>query len=221
MPRFIRDNSLSLVLAVLFLGTLVGQSLTGWRSYNQDQQDHNQPEVGLGAYLTSGHFVEATFENWESEFLQAAVYVSLTAFLFQRGSSESKDPDEEEPVDADPRQSRDDPNAPWPVRRGGLWLSLYKHSMFTVFVLFFVLSFVLHAIGGAEEYSSEQLEHGGQAVSALAYMSTSRFWFESFQNWQSEFLALLSIVVLSIFLREHGSPESKPVAAPHTKTGEA
>jgi hypothetical protein len=205
----------------MFLVTLVGQSVTGWHSYNQDQPDHNQPEIGYGEYLTSGHFIEAVFENWESEYLQDAVYVLLTAFLIQRGSAESKNPDEKEAVDADPRESQNDPQAPWPVRQGGIWLSLYKNSLSLVFVLLFVASFFLHALGGAEEYSSEQILHGGQAVSTLGYMATSRFWFESFQNWQSEFLALFSIVVFSIFLRQHGSPESKPVASSHSETGNA
>jgi hypothetical protein len=221
MPRIIRDNGLSLVLIVMFVAALVGQALTGWRSYNQEQQDHNQPEIGLGEYLTTGHFIEAVFENWESEFLQDAVYVLLTAFLVQRGSAESKNPDEHEEIDDDPGQSRNDPNAPWPVRHGGLWLSLYKNSLFIVFLLLFIFALVLHAIGGAMEYSSEQLAHGGQAVSWISYIATAQFWFESLQNWQSEFLALLSIVVLSIFLRQQGSPESKPVASPHSQTGSA
>lgn len=221
MPRFIRDNSLSLALLGLFLITLGGQAVTGWKSYNQDQQDHSQPQASFGQYLGEGHFIEAVFENWESEFLQDAVYVWFTAFLIQRGSSESKDPDKDEPVDADPRQARNDPDAPWPVRRGGVWLALYKNSLLTVFILLFALSFMLHAIGGAEEYSSEQMQHGGQAVSAIGYIATSQFWFESLQNWQSEFLALFSMVVLSIFLRQQGSPESKPVASPHHQTGSA
>lgn len=221
MPRFVRDNSLSLLLLGMFLATLVGQYVTGWSSYNQDQQDHDQPQVGFGAYIREGHFIEAVFENWESEFLQDAAYVSFTVFLIQRGSAESKDPDKQEAVDADPRQAQDDPNAPWPVRRGGIWLSLYKNSLLITFAVLFVMAFALHAIGGAEEYSSEQLQHGGQAVSAFEYLVSSRFWFESFQNWQSEFLALLLMVVLSVFLRQHGSAESKPVASPHSKTGTA
>lgn len=221
MPRFIRDNSLSLALLGLFLIALGGQAVTGWNSYNQEQQDHNQPQASFGEYLTEGHFIEAVFENWESEFLQDAVYVLFTAFLIQRGSAESKDPDKDESVDDDPRESQSDPNAPWPVRRGGAWLSLYKNSLLITFLLLFLFSFVMHAIGGAEEYSSEQLEHGGQAVSALRYMATNQFWFESLQNWQSEFLALFAMVVLSIFLRQQGSPESKPVASPHSETGSA
>jgi hypothetical protein len=221
MPRVIRDNSLSLVLLILFLATLAGQAVTGWRSYNQDQEDHGHAPVTLADYLTTGHVVEAVFENWESEFLPDAAYVVLTAYLIQRGSAESKDPDKTEAVDADPRQARTDPTAPWPVRRGGVWLRLYQHSLLLVFGLLFVLAFVLHAIGGAAACSEEQFQHGGQAVSAIAYVGTAQLWFESFQNWRSEFLALLLVVVLTIFLRQQGSPESKPVASAHHETGSA
>lgn len=221
MPRFIRDNSLSLVILGLFLAALLGQSLAGVRTYNQEQQEHQQPEVSYTEYLTTGHFIGAVFENWESEFLQDALYVLLTVFLFQRGAAESKNPDEEEAVDADPAQSRADPDAPWPVRQGGLWLTVYKNSLFLTLMLLFLISFALHAVGSAEEYSSQQVEHGGQPVSALQHLTSAQFWFESLQNWQSEFLALLSIVVLSIFLRQQGSPESKPVASPHSQTGSA
>jgi hypothetical protein len=143
----------------------------------------------------------------------------LTVFLFQKGSSESKDPDKEEEVDRDPRKSRDDPEAPWPVRRGGIVLKLYEHSLLIAFTLLFLLSFALHATGGLEHYNSEQREHGQPTVTLTEYVTGSRFWFESFQNWQSEFLSVLAIVFLSIWLRERGSPESKPVDAPHDETG--
>jgi hypothetical protein len=199
---------------------LVAQSVSGMRSYNQDQHEHNEPTVGYGAYLRTGHFVEATFENWESEYLQMSVYVLFTAFLFQRGSAESKDPDEEEPVDEDPRQRPGEPDAPWAVRRGGPALAVYQHSLTLALLLLFLASFVLHAWGGARNYSEEQVAHGGDAVSTLKFMRTSTFWFQSFQNWQSEFLAVASLAWLSIFLRQRGSPESKPVASPHRQTGE-
>jgi hypothetical protein len=221
MRRFLQNNGLSLVLLGIFLGTLIGQSITGFQVYNDDQRDHGQPTDAFDTYLTSGHFLEAVFENWESEFLQDAAYVILTVFLFQRGSSESKDPDKEEPVDADPRDSHDDPMAPWPVRRGGVWLTVYENSLFLAFLALFFAAFALHAVGGAREYNHEQLLHDSTTVSTLQYIATSQFWFESFQNWQSEFLALLSIVTLSIVLRQRGSPESKPVASAHSKTGEA
>ncbi|MEP7190385.1 MAG: DUF6766 family protein, partial [Roseiflexaceae bacterium] len=134
--------------------------MTGFRVYNNDQRDHNQPVVAFGTYLTTGHYIEAVFENWESEFLQDAAYVILTVYLFQRGSSESKDPDKEEAVDADPRDSQTEPNMPWPVRQGGMVLKVYENSLFLAFVGLFVVTFVLHAIGGAREYNHQQLLHG-------------------------------------------------------------
>lgn len=220
VSRFLHENGLSLVLFGSFLFILfAGQSLAGYWEYNNEQQAHQQPSVGYFAYLGNSHFLEATMENWESEFLQMFVYVVLTTFLFQKGSSESKKPGEPEPVDRDPRQARHKINAPWPVRKGGWLLKVYECSLSLVFLLLFLVSFVLHAVGGAGVYNEEQLVHGGETLSTLAYLGTSRFWFESFQNWQSEFLAIGSMVVLSIFLRQRGSPESKPVDSPHSQTG--
>jgi hypothetical protein len=132
---------------------LLGQSLAGHREYNQEQQAHGEAEVAYPDYLTSAHFWEATTENWESEFLQIFFYVVLTAFLYQKGSAESKKPDEPEPVDRDPRNTRHRPGAPWPVRRGGLALKLYEHSLSLTFFLFFVVSITLHAVSGASDYS--------------------------------------------------------------------
>jgi len=220
MRRFLRDNGLSLVLLAIFVVTLLGQCLTGFEVYNDDERDHNQPMITFGTYFTTGHFVEAVFENWESEFLQDAAYIVLTVYLYQRGSSESKDPDKEEPVDADPRGSGDDTEAPWPVRQGGAWLKVYENSLLLVFLTLFFAAVALHAVGGAAAYNHEQRLHGGQTVSTFQYLATAQFWFESFQNWQSEFLALFAIVTLSIVLRQRGSPESKPVASPHSNTGE-
>ena len=189
--------------------------------YNEDQQEHGQPTVNFTTYLGTAHFLEATMENWESEFLQMFFFVVLTAFLFQKGSAESKKLDEKEPVDRDPRKSRNKKDAPWPVRQGGLVLKLYEYSLSLAFLLLFLMSFTLHAAGGAREYNEDQREHGRpEQVTTIEYMGTSRFWFESFQNWQSEFLAVGAMVVLSIFLRHRGSPESKPVDAPHSETGE-
>jgi hypothetical protein len=198
---------------------LFAQSVTGLAVYNDDQREHGEATISYPEYLRTGHFVEATFENWESEYLQMGAYVLFTVFLFQRGSSESKDPDKKESVDEDPRQAQDREGIPWPVRAGGLALKCYEYSLSIALLLLFLVSFSLHAIGGAREYSQEQLAHGGHAVSTLEFLRTSEFWFQSFQNWQSEFLAVFSIVVLSIFLRQRGSPESKPVAAPHSETG--
>lgn len=219
MRRWVKDNGLVLTVFGIFLLTLLGQSLTGLHVYNQNQTDHNQPTIGYLAYLQTKSFVEVTFENWESEFLQMAAYVFLTVFLFKRGSVESKDPDETDPVDEDPTSHAIDPDAPWPVRKGGWALKIYENSLLIAFTLLFLGSLILHAIGGAGQYSEEQLQHGGEAVSVLQYLTTAQFWYESLQNWQSEFLAVGAIVVLSVFLRQRGSPESKPVAAPHNATG--
>ena len=221
MRRFLRDNSLSIVLFGMFLVFFAGMAVTGHRAFNADQKDHDEPTVSFPHYLKTGHFGEATFENWESEFLQMGAYVALTVWLVQRGSAESKsvDDDDDEAADEDPADHRDDPEAPWPVRRGGLALGLYKNSLAIAFFVLFFLSWWLHAVTGAHEFSSEQEAHGGARVTTVGYLRTSQFWFESLQNWQSEFLAVGSIVVLTIFLRQQGSPESKPVHAPHRDTG--
>ena len=221
MKRFLRNNGLSLVLLVLFFFSfMVGQTLTGHQEYNNEQEEHGQQEIGLMEYLGTGHFLEATMENWESEFLQMFFFVILTVFLYQKGSAESKDPEKEEDVDRDPRKIRNKKDAPWPVRKGGPILTLYEHSLSLAFLLLFLGSFILHGVGGARDYNEEQEAHGQpERVSTMEYMATSRFWFESLQNWQSEFLAVGSMVVLTIFLRERGSKESKPVDAAHSETG--
>lgn len=219
MRRALKNNGLLLANLALFLAFLVGMALSGWHTYNDDQQAHGEAVVGLLSYLGTGAFMEAVFENWESEFLQMGMYVVLTAYLFQRGSSESKPMGRPAKQDEDPRQARITADTPWPVRRGGWVLTVYEHSLSALFVLLFVASFVLHAVGGAEEYSSEQLAHGQPTVTVWEYLGTSQFWFESFQNWQSEFLAVAVIVGGSVFLRERRSNESKPVAEPHYVTG--
>jgi succinate dehydrogenase hydrophobic anchor subunit len=216
---FWRANSLTLVCFGLFLVFAVGQSLAGHREFNAEQTSHHEPESSYGDYLTSGHFWEALTENWESEFLQMGAYIILTVFLIQKGSAESKDPEKHEAVDHDPREADKRADVPWPVRRGAIWLRLYENSLALAFLVLFLLSIFFHTMSGARDYSAEQAAHGEARVSTLEYARTSRFWFESLQNWQSEFLAVGAIVVLSIFLRQRGSPESKPVAAPHSKTG--
>jgi hypothetical protein len=221
MRRILRENGLGIVWFGLFMITLIfGQVTTGQKEYNHEQEDHGQPTVSIVQYLGTSHFLEATMENWESEFLQMFLFVALTACFYQKGSSESKKLEEEEEEDRDPESFRNKPDAPWPVRRGGFILSLYKYSLGYVFALLFVVCFVLHAMGGAGDYNEEQQAHGKSAqVSTFEYMGTSRFWFESFQNWQSEFLSVASMVVFSIYLRYKGSPESKPVDAAHSETG--
>lgn len=221
MRRILRENGLSIVwLGLFFVSLIFGQTIFGHREYNSDQREHGQPEVSYAEYLSTPHFLEATMENWESEFLQMFLFVALTAFLYQKGSAESKKLDEEEPVDRDPRLSKNKKDAPWPVRKGGIVLTLYENSLSLAFLLLFLICFFLHAAGGAREYNQDQGEHGEhERVSTLGYIATSRFWFESLQNWQSEFLAVAVIVGGSVYLRQRGSAESKPVAEPHHATG--
>ncbi len=218
MKKFFHDNGLSLVLFATFIFFWAGQTVTGLLEYNEERADRGQAEVSLRQYFATGHFMEGTAENWESEFLQLSAYVYLTIFLFQRGSAESKDPDKPAPEDADPRKSKRK-DSPGPVKAGGWRLKLYENSLVIAFLFLFLLSMLMHAIGGAWDYSEEELSKGKAAVSTWDYLCTSRFWFESFQNWQSEFLAIGCMVVFSIYLRQRGSPESKPVAAPHRETG--
>ena len=221
MRRFLRENGLTLVVLALFLLFMAAQILAGVAQYNEERISHGEPPLALSAYLGSGHFLEATAENWESEFLQMAAYVLLTVGLYQRGSSESKDPDKPESVERDPTKltASERRAAPAPVRRGGWVLRVYEHSLSLAFLLLFLVSFLLHAIGGVRAHNAEQLNHGGETLTLGEYFGSSQFWFESFQNWQSEFLSLVAMVFLSIWLRQRGSPESKPVHAPHRQTG--
>ena len=202
----------------MVLVTMVGQYLTGWRDNNADLEQMHLLPLTLGQYFTSGHFLEATFENWESEFLQMSVYVLLTVWFRQRGSSESKKLYEQEEVDRDPDPNK--PDAPAPVRWGGLGLALYKNSLSWVLFLLFLGAIWLHARGGMQVYNIEQAHEHKPLVTTLGYMQTARFWFESFQNWQSEFVSIITIVGLSIFLRQQHSPQSKPVDASYAETGE-
>jgi len=214
---FLYRNSLTIVLLIFFFGSITGQIITGWHEYNDELKEHGVPSVRLKTYLTTGHFLQTTFENWESEFLQMGMYVLLTIGLRQVGSSESKKLDEAEEVDREPDPTRKD--APWPVKKGGFILTLYKHSLSLIFIFLFLASFIFHAIGSLENYNEEQRLKDEAKVTLGEFLQHSRFWFESFQNWQSEFVAVISIVVLSIYFRQHGSPESKPVDASFEETG--
>ena len=220
LRRVLVENGLSIAAGALFAISFVGQLFAGHRAHNEEQRDHGQPAISVGAYVRSGDFIEATAENWESEFLQMGLFVLLTAALYQRGSSESKTIEEPDVVDQDPTEERDDPDAPWPVRRGGFWLAIYRTSLGGALLLLFAVSFIAHAIGGSMAYNEVQRDHGGPEVSVAAYVLTSQFWFESFQNWQSEFFSVGVLVLLSIWLRQQGSAQSKPVAASSRDTGE-
>ena len=219
LSRIWANNALSIVLVALFVACVVLQVYFGHAVYNEQREDAGLALVPLVGYLTSGHFVEALFENWESEFLQMGAFIVIAVKLRQKGSTESRPYDEPCESDEDPRPHRSDPEAPWPVRRGGWVLRLYEHSLSLAFFLLFALSFFCHALGGRIQNNEELAAHGKPTQSLLEFLGSSQFWFESFQNWQSEFLAITSIVVLSIFLRERGSPQSKPVAAAHSETG--
>jgi glycerol uptake facilitator-like aquaporin len=219
MGKWVKEHGLLLANLALFVVFFGGMILSGAAAYSEDQAAHGEPAVSVLGYLATGQFVEATFENWESEFLQMAMYVILTVFLFQKGSSESKPMGKTAPQDQDPRDATIKHSTPWPVKRGGVVLKLYEHSLSVLLLVLFLASFTLHALGGTEDYNQEQQSHGQPTVTLLGYLATSRFWFESFQNWQSEFLAVAVLVGASVYLREKGSPESKPVAEPHYETG--
>jgi hypothetical protein len=208
--RFLRDNGLTIALMLAFGLSLIGMAWSGWLSENEELLRHRQHSLDLISYLGSGRFLAALFENWESDFLQMAAYVVLTAYLFQRGSAESNDPDQ--PEEDDP------PHAGW--RGASPRLSwLWAHSLGIALALLFLISFVLHWLSSVTAANAEAREHGMPASTALQYLGDSSLWFESFQNWQSEFLSTAVLVVLSIFLRYRGSPESKTLRQTNQETG--
>ncbi|WP_293894767.1 DUF6766 family protein [Flavobacterium sp.] len=217
MKKFLQHNGLSIVFLILFVGAMSGQIICGIREYNKELTEGGASAVTLSQYFFSGHFIEATFENLESEFLQMALFVWLTIFLKQKGSSESKGFAGQEEVDREPSARRK--NAPWSVKKGGIWLTLYKHSLTLSLFILFILSFALHVLGSLKD-ENLQNEFKGKHLETLGdYLCGSRLWFESFQNWQSEFLSVFAIVGLSIYFRQIGSPQSKPVDAPNDETG--
>jgi hypothetical protein len=212
---YFRRNGLTLFFLAIFIITLVAQAITGWKENNLEVTEEGGQAIPFIAYLGSGHFISATFENFQSEFLQMALYVLITVGLRQQGSAESKSFEEEE-VDREPKAS---PDAPWPVRKGGWILKLYSHSLTICFFLLFIISWALHLYGSLMEHNEQQLLKHQPTDSLLIYLGQPTFWFQSFQNWQSEFISIVSIVFLTIYLRQKGSPESKPVDAPHMQTG--
>ncbi len=219
MATWLKQRSLTLVFMGAFVLLWAGQIVTGHLDLNDELTDHGRSPLSLAQYLASGHLWEATFENWESEFLQMAAFVVLTAFLLQKGSPESRRPGAIEESDADPRRFRDLPDAPWPVRRGGWILTLYEYSLGLALALLCLLSWAGHAAAGWRAYRLETTLTGEPPPAWIEYVTSARFWFESLQNWQSEFLAIGSMVWLSVYLRHRGSPESKPVHAAHHETG--
>jgi hypothetical protein len=220
--RWLRNNGLSLAMASLFVVCWGGQALTGWRHHIEEQRQHGQPAPGLVEYVGSGDFLEATFENWESEFFQMAAFLILSSVLMQRGAAESRKPadEQEEEDDAEQKGLRSPPpDAPGPVHRGGWALTFYSRSLSLALVALFLMSFAMHGVCGLKRFNEDASDHGAATITLMDYFRSSTFWFESFQNWQSEFLSIGVLVVLSIFLRQKGSPESKAVHAPHSQTG--
>lgn len=214
---FLTNNGLSLAFLLLTILSLSAQAFTGLCQYNEFLSSHDKIPVSIIQYVQSGHFIQATFENWESEFFQMALFVWFTVFLRQKGSSESKVISGKEEVDRQPKKHS---NAPWPVKKGGIALAIYKHSLSLALLLLFLVSFLLHWYGSNKDFNEQQILDGKTTETMCEYLSNSRLWFESFQNWQSEFLSVFAIIFLSIYLREIGSPQSKPVDAPHSETGE-
>lgn len=215
---FLFKNSLSIVFLTLFFISLIGQLFFGWHEYNDELKNDNYPPIAIAEYISSGHFISATFENWESEFLQMALFVVLTRTLRQKGSSESKKLSGKEEVDREPDPSKKD--APWPVHKGGIALAIYKHSLSIILILLYIFSFIMHIYGSLKEYNAEQLRNHQPIETWTQYITSSKLWFESFQNWQSEFLSIVAIVLLSVYFRQQGSPQSKPVDAAYDETGE-
>jgi hypothetical protein len=220
--RFLRENSLGLVFAALFLASLVGQALSGHAQFNDQQLSDGLAQVGLGSYLTSSSFAVDVVENWQSEYLQFFLYVFATVWLVQRGSPESKELDKVGPEsDEEQRIGRhaNDDSPAW-ARVGGWRTLVFSRSLGLVMGVIFLLCWGVQSIAGWAAYNSEQLGQHQDPVSWVGYLAAADFWNRTFQNWQSEMLAVGSMAVLSVYLRQRGSPESKPVGAAHDNTGQ-
>jgi len=219
--RFARDNSLSIFFLAIFLASLAGQAIAGHGQFNHDQLLHHGDPISLGRYLTTSQFAADVAENWQSEYLQFTLYIVGTVWLLQRGSPESK------PLDQAGRESDEDqqigshagPRSPRWARTGGLRTALYENSLLIVMTTIWLGSWLAQSIAGASGYNADQLDHQAATVSWLGYLGSGDFWSNTLQNWQSEFLAVGSMAILSVYLRQRGSPESKPVGAPHDATG--
>jgi len=221
MRTFLRDNGLSIFFLALFLAALVGQSFAGLADLNQQQLADGMARYSYGRYVTSSDFAVDVAENWQSEYLQFLLYILATVWLVQRGSPESKElgkqgteSDEEQKVAA-----HADGDSPAWARAGGVRTRVFSSSLGLVMGLVFLGSWMAQSIAGTAAYNRQQLSQREDAVTWWEYLATSDFWNRSLQNWQSEFLAVGSMAVLSVYLRQRGSPESKPVGASHAATG--
>jgi hypothetical protein len=221
MRKWIRENSLSLFFLTIFLAALGGQAIAGHEVYNQDQLEHGEGAASLWSYVTSSNFGRAVMENWQSEYLQFILFMLATVWLIQRGSPESKEPGEEG-LESDQKQKVGgyaDAESPRLARFRGFRTALYSNSLLIVMTIIFLGAWFAQSVTGWTEHNAEQATHGGEKLSWFSYIGSADFWEQTLQNWQSEFLAVGSFAVLAIYLRQRGSPESKPVGAPHDATG--
>ena len=219
--RFARDTSLSIFFLAIFLLSLAGQAIAGHGAFNHDQLLHHGDPISLGRYLTTSEFAADVAENWQSEYLQFTLYIFGTVWLLQRGSPESK-PLETAVLESDEDQgvgAHAGPRSPGWARAGGVRTALYGNSLLIVMTTIWLGSWLAQSIAGASGYNANQLDHQAATVSWFSYLGSSDFWSRTLQNWQSEFLAVGSMAILSVYLRQRGSPESKPVGAPHDATG--
>jgi hypothetical protein len=219
--RWLRESSLSLFFLLLLLASVAGQSFAGWRDFNAEQLMHQDPTVTWAFYVTSSSFWAAVMENWQSEFLQFSLFIAATIWLIQRGSNESKPP-EDIGLESDQKQQVGGyapENAPRWARVRGWKTALYSHSLLIVMTSIFFATWLAQSLTDRTVYNADQQEHGEAAVSWTGYVTTPDFWEKTLQNWQSEFLAIGTMAVFTVYLRQRGSPESKPVGAPHDQTG--
>jgi hypothetical protein len=221
MRRWLFEQSLTLFFLAIFLLSLVGQSVAGYVAYNEEQRSHDEPAITYGRYLGSPDFGGNVMENWQSEFLQFALLIVATVWLVQRGSTESKKLEEAGPEsDADARVGEHAPrDAPAWAKARGLRLRVYESSLGLAMLGIFLAAWFAQSLTNWRMFEEEQAAHGDAAISWFAYLREADFWNRTLQNWQSEFLAVATMAAFSIYLRQRGSPESKPVGAPHSETG--
>jgi hypothetical protein len=218
--RRLRDNGLSLFFGSIFLLALLGQAISGLALYNNDQLNSGGEPVSFWTYVSSSSFAVDVAENWQSEYLQFLLMILATVWLVQRGSTESKkvaDAGRESEQDQKIGRYADEDSPRW-ARVGGWRTELYSNSLALVMGLFFLGSLLAQSVAGRASYDAEQLASFSDPVSWVGYVTSADFWNRTLQNWQSEFLAVCSTVLFSIYLRQRGSPESKPVGAPHDAT---
>jgi Domain of unknown function (DUF6766) len=219
--KFVLQNSLSLFFLVIFIAALVGQAIAGHAAYNHDQVEHGEQAISLWSYVTSSHFGNAVMENWQSEYLQFTLFMLATVWLLQRGSPESK-PIGKEGTESDRAQQIGGwagPDAPSWARVRGTRTWVYSNSLLLVMLAIFLGSWFAQSVTGLNDYNSDQVSHHQPQLSWWSYVGNADFWEATLENWQSEFLAVGSFAVLAIYLRQRGSPESKPVGTPHDATG--